>query len=72
MESGGMGKLRGEIIGAAKPSVRAGVIAAAIVSIVTLLVATFELSMADWRPASCCWSSFPWWRWHSSAAGCGH
>jgi hypothetical protein len=48
MESGGMGKLRGEIIGAAKPSVRAGVIAAAIVSIVTLLVATFELSMADW------------------------
>jgi hypothetical protein len=48
MDSGGMGKLRGEIIGAAKPSVRAGVIAAAIVSIVTLLVATFELSMADW------------------------
>jgi hypothetical protein len=48
MQSGGMAELREETIGAAKPSVRAGVIAAAIVSIVTLLVATFELSMADW------------------------
>jgi hypothetical protein len=32
----------------AKPSVRAGLVAAATISIVTLLIATFELSMADW------------------------
>jgi hypothetical protein len=31
-----------------KPSVRAGLVAATTVSIVTLLIATFELSMADW------------------------
>src|SRR5882757_6252050 len=31
-----------------KPSVRAGLVAAISVSILTLLVATFELSMADW------------------------
>jgi hypothetical protein len=33
---------------AATPSVRAGVLASTAVSIVTLLIATFELSMADW------------------------
>jgi hypothetical protein len=32
---------------AAKPSVRSGVLAATIVAVVTLLIATFELSMAD-------------------------
>lgn len=36
---------------AAKPSVRAGVLAAAVVSAVTLLIATFELSMADFPSA---------------------
>lgn len=32
----------------AKPSVGAGLVAATTVSVVTLLIATFELSMADW------------------------
>jgi hypothetical protein len=36
---------------AAKPSVRAGVVAAAIVSLVTLSIATFELSMGDFPSA---------------------
>lgn len=36
---------------AARPSVRAGVLAAAVVSTVTLLIATFELSMADFPSA---------------------
>ena len=36
---------------AAKPSVRAGVLAAAIVSVVTLAIATFELSMGDFPSA---------------------
>lgn len=36
---------------AARPSVRAGVLAAAVVSTVTLLIATFELSLADFPSA---------------------
>ena len=36
---------------AAKPSVRAGLLAAAIVALVTLSIATFELSMADFPSA---------------------
>lgn len=36
---------------AARPSVRAGVLAAAVVSTVTLLIATFELAMADFPSA---------------------
>ena len=36
---------------AARPSVRAGVLAAAIVSLVTLVIATFELSMGDFPSA---------------------
>ena len=39
------------IIAAAKPSVRAGVLAALIVSLVTLSIATFELSMGDFPSA---------------------
>lgn len=43
----------GEAVGAAaaRPSVRAGVIAAVIVSLVTLSLATFELSMGDFSSA---------------------
>src|ERR1043166_480522 len=39
------------IIAAAKPSVRAGVLAAVVVSLVTLSIATFELSMGDFPSA---------------------
>jgi hypothetical protein len=41
----------GTISVAAKPSVRAGVLAAAIVALVTLSIATFELSMGDFPSA---------------------
>jgi hypothetical protein len=47
-EPDGRGELRAATTRAATPSARAGAAAAAVVSIVTLLVATFELSMADW------------------------
>jgi hypothetical protein len=40
-------------ITAIKPSVRAALLAAAIVCAGTLLLATFELSMADWPSLSC-------------------
>src|ERR1700738_378589 len=33
---------------AAEPSVRAGLLACTTISVITLLIATFELSMADW------------------------
>jgi hypothetical protein len=47
-----MGGLETTVL-AARPSARTGVLAAAIVSLVTLSIATIELSMGDFRRRWC-------------------